>query len=243
MIKVGDLFITKQGYTVEVIKYFNENSIRVRFLDNFKFELYCTARSLRQGSIRNPYHPIVLNRGYHGKYNTGTHESYPYWFNMLRRCYDLKFQERQPKYKGCSVSEDWWDFSNFIDWWKNNYYTVSTGERMELDKDIKFKGNKVYCKESCLFVPSSINRLLTNSKSARGDYPLGVTRVGSRFVARCAVYGELKILGYFDNPIDAFNCYKEFKEHYIKQVAIKYKSEIPDSLYISLLQYEVMIDD
>ena len=41
----------------------------------------------------------------------------------------------------------------------------------------------------------------------------------------------------------AFNCYKEFKEKYIKQIADEYKDLIPKELYEALYKYEVEIND
>ena len=32
---------------------------------------------------------------------------------MLVRCYNAKFHERQPQYKGCTVCEEWLNYSNF----------------------------------------------------------------------------------------------------------------------------------
>ena len=38
---------------------------------------------------------------------------YRVWKGMLKRCYSPELQERQPTYKGCSVSKEWLTFSNF----------------------------------------------------------------------------------------------------------------------------------
>ena len=47
---------------------------------------------------------------------------------------------------------------------------------MAIDKDILYKGNKIYCPEKCIFVPFSINSLFTKRQNRRGDYPIGVCK-------------------------------------------------------------------
>lgn len=96
-------------------------------------------------------------------------ESYMTWHNMLERCYSTKYQRNKPTYIGCTVSNEWLSFSNF-----KKFYDANYREGFELDKDILFPGNKVYSKDTCVFVPQYLNNLLTDSGRARGDLPLGV---------------------------------------------------------------------
>ena len=69
------------------------------------------------------------------------------WESMLKRCYSAKYQERQPTYKGCTVSDDWLTFSNFRAW-----MIAQDWEGKHLDKDLLFEGNKIYSTETCVFV-------------------------------------------------------------------------------------------
>ena len=50
-------------------------------------------------------------------------------------------------------------------------------------------------------------------------------------------------LGDFINKEQAFQCYKKFKENYIKEVAEEYKNLIPTKLYEAMYKYEVEITD
>lgn len=168
---------------------------------------------------------------------------YRLWVNMLTRCYSEKVQERQPTYKGCSVCSEWLTFSNFKSWFDINYK-----EGMHLDKDILNRNNKVYCPEFCRFVPQEINLLIIDHAAERGDYPIGVCFEESKqkYRARIRLGTEnQKHLGYFNDPISAFNAYKEAKEEFIKLQADKYfdlgliTSEIRDALYA----WEVNITD
>ena len=169
---------------------------------------------------------------------------------MLERCYDPKLHEKESTYKGCTVEDYLLNFQHMCEWLEINYYEVP-GERMHLDKDILCKGNKVYSREICIFVPQRINKLFTKSDKSRGDYPIGLypRKKDNVLVVKCSIIenGEKnkKYLGRF--PLhqveEAFLTYKRFKENYIKQVADEYKNSIPDKVYQALYNYEVEITD
>lgn len=117
---------------------------------------------------------------------------------------------------------------------------------MGLDKDILNKGNKIYSPENCIFVPQSINNLFIKRQNNRGEYPIGVCyhKATNKFRASCNnANKEHVVLGNFDNPIDAFNEYKRFKEITIKKVADLYKDIIPEKLYVAMYKYEIEITD
>ena len=193
----------------------------------------------------------VLSIGYvgDGRHKTkkgGKHTpQYGAWRKMLTRCYDAKYHMTRPTYEECRVCEDWHDFQVFADWYKDNYYQIED-ERMELDKDILVKGNKVYAPEKCVFVPQRINGLLNRRGRDRGEYPIGVHlgKRDKRFLARCHdINGNLIRLGRFDTPEEAFRCYKAFKEQVIRSVAELYSINIPAALYEALINYRVEMDD
>lgn len=79
---------------------------------------------------------------------------YRTWKSMLARCYSIKTQERQPTYKGCSVSDEWLTFSVFKNWMEKQDW-----EDKQLDKDLLFEGNKVYSSETCVFVTRMVSTL------------------------------------------------------------------------------------
>ena len=58
-------------------------------------------------------------------------------------------------YKICHVADEWLDFTTF----KNDIREMVGFNRdgWHLDKDILKKGNNVYSKETCCFVPKEIN--------------------------------------------------------------------------------------
>lgn len=86
---------------------------------------------------------------------------------MLNRCCSGKLHKRESTYINCKVCDEWLNFQNFSEWFKNNYYEVE-GQRMELDKDILNKGNKIYSPNTCIFVPHNINNLFTKMIKLEG---------------------------------------------------------------------------
>lgn len=140
---------------------------------------------------------------------------YKTWKSMIERCYEPNQNEKRPSYVGCSVCGEWLILSNFKLWmqrqdWKGKH----------LDKDIIKAGNKMYSPEKCVFVTRETNNLLTDSASARGDFPLGVCKATSgRFESRSKINGKRVQLGTFDTPEEASNVYLEFKSNLIDTIA------------------------
>ena len=164
-------------------------------------------------------------------------KEYDVWKTFLRRCYSPKYQRVWLTYVGCSVSENFKNYSYFHEWCQNQ---IGFGqEGFELDKDLLFKGNKVYSEETCLFLPSQLNSLLLSCKATRGGLPIGVCAHGQRFKADCCS----KHIGYFDTPEEAFHAYKQVKEAFIKAQAEKWKALIDPRAYAALRAYEVSITD
>ena len=126
--------------------------------------------------------------------------AYSAWKSMLKRAYSLKFQEKQPTYKGVVVCDEWHSFMSFRHWWLENQV-----DGWELDKDILYDDG-VYSPEACIFVPSWLNLFTIDSGAKRGVYPIGVYfRKGKgkgRFRAQCCNHMSKKRdhLGYFDTP-------------------------------------------
>ena len=92
-------------------------------------------------------------------------EEYNIYHDMLKRCYYPKYQERYPTYKGCKVEDYLLNFQHMGEWIDDNYYEIP-GEKMCLDKDILCKGNKMYSRDTCIFVPNRINVLFTKRDNA-----------------------------------------------------------------------------
>lgn len=254
--RTGETSYTFLGEKMTIIQYNSSKDITIRFEDT-KYEMKTRMTEFRNGQIRDPIYPSVYGHGYIGigEYKVsinGKHTpQYNAWYDMLKRCYCEDYMKKHITYEKAEVCEDWLNFQNFAKWYDDNYYELKIPQRMELDKDILNKGNKLYCPKNCVFIPKKVNTLFIKCDKSRGSLPIGVGKKETRgYCSRCSCGSGLKdtnikrvYLGIFDTPEEAFYAYKEFKEKYIKQIADEYKPYIPQKLYEAMYRYEVEITD
>ena len=135
---------------------------------------------------------------------------YRSWHGMLRRCYSIKFQERQSTYKGCSVSDDWLTFSNFKAWMETQDW-----QGKQLDKDLLFEGNKIYSADTCVFVTRMVNLFTTDRGNDRGELMIGVCwhKGNNKLKSQChnPFTKRREHLGYFDSEQDAHEAWLKRK--------------------------------
>lgn len=215
MDRVGETFITNEGYKILLIVYRSAKDCDVKF-DSGYISINLTYDNIKKGKVKNPYHPSVYNIGYIsiGKYlpsiNGDDTKEYIRWRDMLKRCYCLKYQKNNPSYIGCTVDKRWHNFQIFAEWFEENYT-----ESYHLDKDILVKGNKVYSSETCCFVPRVLNNhiVVRSSKTSVKQIPLK---------GKCTNEE-----------------YKEYKEKEIKRVANIWWHEINEEVYQALINYKI----
>ena len=252
--RTGEKGINKFGSEMVIKEYRNNRDIDVYFPEcNWVFK-HAQYSKFKNGNIKCPYEPRYYGKGYlgEGKYkvreNGKINPWFKIWHHMLERCYDSKYQERYPTYKGCRVEEYLLNFQHMGKWLEENYYKVP-GEVMCLDKDILCKGNKVYSRETCIFVPQRINLLFIKRDNRRGDNPIGVSDLpSSNYRVHCNNgYGKQVYLGTYSTKEGAFQVYKNYKENLIKETIDSYEGIIPEPYYSRLKEamynYEVEIDD
>ena len=220
---------------------------------NWVFE-HADYSNFKKGNIKCPYEPRLYGKGYlgEGKYkikeNGKNTDEYKIWYDMIKRCYNPKVHERRSTYKDCEVEDYLLNFQHMAEWIENNYYEVP-GEKMCLDKDILYKGNKIYSRKTCIFVPQRINNLFVKNDKSRGKNPIGVDQLPSgNYRVNCSNrYGKYIYLGSYSTKEEAFKVYKEYKEKVIKEVIDSYEGKIPEPFYSKLktamYNYKVEIDD
>ena len=199
-------------------------------------------------AIKNGLDKIYYGIGYYGKELEGVKLSdipgYRTWRMMLQRCYDKKVHNAEPRYRDCVVCDEWHSLYNFNKWYMKNYYSIAD-ERIELDKDILIKGNKIYSPDTCVFAPQKINVLIVSANRIRGEFPIGVyyDKQKKRYIASLSCGDRTIKVARCKTPIEAFFEYKFYKEHHIKNVAESYKNHIPERLYNALMNWNIEITD
>jgi hypothetical protein len=253
--RLGEERLNFQGCLMRIVEYNRCTNIVVEFQDKYNARVHTDYSCFTSGRVKNPYYPSVYGVGITGnKYTVSLGDrvctkEYITWNRMLSRCFDDKYKTMEPAYKDVTCCEEWLMFDNFWEWIHSqpNYDKWLNEEDWALDKDILLKGNKVYSSKFCCLVPRTINSILIKRDRDRGNLPIGVTKHGDRFRARCEnpILGKRKHIGVFDTAEEAFNAYKQYKENVIKQVAqIEFDSgNITKECYNALMKYEVEITD
>lgn len=249
--RIGKENYNKYGSLMQIVGYRSNRDVDIYFPEYNWTWYHARYDKFESGGISCPYDRKVFDIGYIGEGNYRTKlnnklvQEYVVWYHMLKRCYET-FNTTTPTYENCYVCDDWHNYQNFAYWYNNEYY-YCRGERIELDKDILYKGNKLYSPETCIFAPQRINSLFISNSNHRGEYPIGVSKAQygkNKFTASCNISkNENVFIGSYKTPEEAFIAYKKFKENLIKQIADEYKGLIPDRLYEAMYNYEIEITD
>ena len=125
---------------------------------------------IRTGCIRDPYAKSVCGVACTGDIKTkGKYKPYySIWHDMINRCYNPK-DKRYKAYKNVKVDESWLVFENFYNDMKyldGFDSTLIESGVLTLDKDIKQRNveNKVYSKDTCIWIDKAINSSIQDSQ-------------------------------------------------------------------------------
>lgn len=173
----GSVFKSKSGGSYTVISkqgQSNGNSTYLVQFDGTGWSTIATRPNIRSGQVKDRWSPTVAGVGMLGSHVESSYVSkkaYELWSNMIRRCYD----KSHPQFhlyggNGVYVSPDWLVFSLFYDSLINLPGFRSwcePGSDFDLDKD--YYGSNCYSFETCIFLPSSENKLYANAKPVLVD--------------------------------------------------------------------------
>ena len=249
---VGKVCKSKSSGDFKILKYNDSRNVEIQFV-NTGFEMVARLGDIKSGGVKDPYLPSVYGVGvlgakYQSTINGVLTKGYTLWCNMLKRCYSDTYQKKQPTYAGCEVSENFKSYEYFYEWCNKQigFGNDGNGNPFHLDKDLLVKGSKIYSEDSCVFIPSEINKVLTKRTASRGEHLIGVSwdNTNKAFVARVGKNkGRSEHLGLFKTELEAFEAYKHAKEAFVKEQANKWKGQIDDRAYNALMNYTVDITD
>jgi hypothetical protein len=145
---------------------------------------------------------------------------YVRWYGLLLRCYSEAALKQSPTYRGCTICDEWLNFSVFKQWMEGQEW-----EDKQLDKDLLVEGNKIYSPDTCVFISSNLNMFLSGERFSKGRTLLGTSwaKDKSKFAAHCRDPSfpekSSKSLGYFDTEKEAHEAWKSKKHEHAKEYA------------------------
>lgn len=252
---IGKENYNNQGYLMKIISYNTYNDIEVEFAEPYHCILKASTRHFLDGGITNPYAPTVCGVGIVGnKYATNVQGSnkalreYGIWRSVLTRCFDKRYKEKYPTYENASCIHEWFYYENIYEWiHEQENFNIVKNTNYNIDKDILFKGNKLYAPEKCIIIPQRVNKLFTKCDAKRGKYPIGVSYdIYSGYYGAYCNNGEEQVhIGNYKDMNTAYKKYKEYKESVIKKVAEEEyaKGTIIEKCYDAMIKYQVEITD
>lgn len=240
MERLGEIRKNTFGTEMKIIRYNNSEDIDVQFLDDYYYVYHHTTYSnFKNGCIKNPYDKSVFGIGFVGDGKYLTRENgvntihYNTWHDMLKRCYNEVSKDKFPAYFGiCKVCNHWLNMQNFSEWFDEKKYEC--GERLHIDKDILYVGNKIYSKDTCILVPQRINMLFMN-KPNRFGLPSGISPMAN---GRYSVKYNGKLIGNADNLEEAVIMHEVEKQKAVIRITKEYKEILPVEVYDALMSWK-----
>lgn len=236
---IGEIRLNNCGTPMMVVGGKNKKDCNIQFLDEFGYiKKHISYAVFRSGSVKNPYDRNTCGVGYVGvgKYKTSD-SAFTVWNSMIVRCYDetARFQGKNQSYLNAFVCERWLNYQRFADWYYENIYTLDDGEKVCVDKDIKYKGNKEYAPNTCLMVPMVINGLFSVKKPKENGLPEGIN-LDKNGKYKVSYRGE--VIAVVDSVEEGCILHDKAKKDYIVQLTNeRYKGRIPDHVYKAIVNW------
>lgn len=246
--QVNDIFTNNFGTVLKIVSIDGKQAVVETQNTVISYKKLVTTEAVSRKYVKTPYCRSVFGVGYlgegpfcatylnaNGRYRQTS--EYLKWAGMLKRCYNDQYLSRQPTYLEAVVCEDWHNFQVFAEWCQSQ--KGFNREGFELDKDISEFSDKVYCPESCSFVPKIINSVMA-TRGKKGKYLEGVEKnpKGSRYFAHIGKGGQRLRVGTAASEEDAYELFRIARQSYIHSLAESYKNVLEDKTYTYLSNYK-----
>lgn len=111
-----------------------------------------------------------------------------------------------------------------------------------LDKDLLFRGNKVYSEGTCIFIDAKINLLIKEGYLTRNTFLAGVCKTGNRFTASVHNKDKSNHIGCYGTEIEAHNAWRVAKAaKYIEASKLESDQRVVDALVTRANELLVLI--
>lgn len=152
---------------------------------------------------------------------------YKVWDGMLQRCYNPTRRKKWPSYENCTICKEWLVFSNFKEWFDENYI-----DGYHLDKDILSVDAKTYSPYTCAFIPPRLNTMLSHTVDVNG----GVMKNKRSYAVSTTIDGVHFYEGGYNTEAEAHLAYAKLRLNRLFDTASEMfdEQEITEKVFISL---------
>lgn len=251
---VGDICKNNDGDEFKIVDYIDCKNVVIEWSCGQRDCV--TSGNIRSGGISYYNRITVQGVGYlgYGRFVYGNRRLkdgqmaipshlHRHWRHLIERTHG----DVPSRYEDATFDKSWYNLQNFLEWAVKqigNSNRESGGRYWCIDKDILVDGNKLYSKETCIFVPNEVNVFFSKKEIGNTGY-LGVNYIkpatkGAKkgYIARCHFSGERKYLGYYDTPKLAYQSYREAKMEAAKELADKLEGKVDDRVITALRNFE-----
>ena len=245
---VGLVVETKRNGTLEVTEVLPKGRSEVLFCSGYTT---CARNDhVLAGNVKNLTYPSVEGVGYIGEgcFKVSVQEggkskvsgSYYLWAAMLGRCYNTR-KKCYPRYGGVGayVVDEWHNYQNFAAW----YYSQDVrdvGISWNIDKDLEYTCNKIYCPSKCNIIPSDVNSIFTGSSKITGAR-YSPQNNGRSWKAVISIQKEDVYLGKYYTEQEAIEVYTTAKIAHCSKVANTYREFLPEVIYNNLTSRDYVL--
>lgn len=135
-------------------------------------------------------------------------------------------------YKDCRGCEEWWNFSNFREWYRDN--TIE-GRKFDLDKDILVQGNNVYGPDTCSLVTHYANTIFQR----RGiETNIAQNNLSCKYDASAYIFGKTKQIGRYDSREETGRSLLLYRKGLINKFAKRNKHKVPYKVYEAMMRWD-----
>ena len=236
--KEGDKFTSNAFGRLVVIEIVTPSTSRVKFDSTGGTSVYRNS-DIRAGKVKDYHAPtmygvgVIVSRKLALKNKMG----FKTWVQMIKRGYDKVWKESNPTYKDVTVESSWHKFPNFLKW----YLKQITEDTYILDKDIMAKKElKQYNSKNAFMVPYDINMFYSVNTKAKESTPIGVHKVGKRFIVRINSFNKYfpsdksskgSYVGSYKNTRQATRVYEYYRASILSSLISPYKGKINKKLF------------
>lgn len=236
-IKVGEVYPSNRGGDFTVVEVYSSQKIKIKFNDKYGQEKITSPEKIFIGGISNSYAKTCFGVGFIGEgiFNSSIKNEhigiYRIWSGMMSRGYSENWKGLKPTYADVVVCEEWHNLQVFGEWILNHPFY---GLGYHLDKDLLFKGNRLYSPNTCTLIPDEINIIFKsyNVKNRKVDLPRCVDYEESSGMFRVngSLDGKAVYVGRYKTVCEAERAALDFEQRRWKHLVNKWEGKVEDKV-------------